>query len=379
MLFNYSSENFYQLRRNLIDYLNTHTDERLKGLIKTFLEILENDDYIEKLKRIDSFYLKFNNWQNPNDALNSNLLSNANVVLFNVYNKEVDNRFSIQDVIDSLFLVLYADFYEAEFLMTEAENQTNSFLSKYLSEMNYNADLLSIDASKRLRHLWAFIPKSVFENYFKNYVNEDTLKAVRELKENENFIKAQISANNSLKSDIETIRSELAEQKSEFNFIGLSNGFKSLKEQKIKELNGERRVYWILMLSIIGLIIYKLYWTVNYLNEPNPNLQLLIVVSISFVLMLLVVIYFFRISLVNIKSIRSQILQIDLRLTLCQFIHNYQNDTSGFRNAEIKDSLDKFEAVIFSPIVATDDKIPTTFEGIEQLSGLIGLVKGKTP
>lgn len=379
MLFNYSSENFYQLRRNLIDYLNTHTDERLKGLIKTFLEILENDDYIEKLKRIDSFYLKFNNWQNPNDALNSNLLSNANVVLFNVYNKEVDNRFSIQDVIDSLFLVLYADFYEAEFLMTEAENQTNSFLSKYLSEMDYNADLLSIDASKRLRHLWAFIPKSVFENYFKNYVNEDTLKAVRELKENENFIKAQISANNSLKSDIETIRSELAEQKSEFNFIGLSNGFKSLKEQKIKELNGERRVYWILMLSIIGLIIYKLYWTVNYLNEPNPNLQLLIVVSISFVLMLLVVIYFFRISLVNIKSIRSQILQIDLRLTLCQFIHNYQNDTSGFRNAEIKDSLDKFEAVIFSPIVATDDKIPTTFEGIEQLSGLIGLVKGKTP
>lgn len=219
MLFNYSSENFYQLRRNLIDYLNTHTDERLKGLIKTFLEILENDDYIEKLKRIDSFYLKFNNWQNPNDALNSNLLSNANVVLFNVYNKEVDNRFSIQDVIDSLFLVLYADFYEAEFLMTEAENQTNSFLSKYLSEMDYNADLLSIDASKRLRHLWAFIPKSVFENYFKNYVNEDTLKAVRELKENENFIKAQISANNSLKSDIETIRSELAEQKSEFNFI----------------------------------------------------------------------------------------------------------------------------------------------------------------
>ena len=379
MLFNYSSENFYQLRRNLIDYINTHTDERLKGLIKTFLEILENDDYIEKLKRIDSFYLKFNNWQNPNDALNSNLLSNANVVLFNVYNKEVDNRFSIQDVIDSLFLVLYADFYEAEFLMTEAENQTNSFLSKYLSEMDYNADLLSIDASKRLRHLWAFIPKSVFENYFKNYVNEDTLKAVRELKENENFIKAQISANNSLKSDIETIRSELAEQKSEFNFIGLSNGFKSLKEQKIKELNGERRVYWILMLSIIGLIIYKLYWTVNYLNEPNPNLQLLIVVSISFVLMLLVVIYFFRISLVNIKSIRSQILQIDLRLTLCQFIHNYQNDTSGFRNAEIKDSLDKFEAVIFSPIVATDDKIPTTFEGIEQLSGLIGLVKGKTP
>jgi hypothetical protein len=379
MLFNYSSENFYQLRRNLIDYLNTHTDERLKGLIKTFLEILENDDYIEKLKRIDSFYLKFNNWQNPNDALNSNLLSNANVVLFNVYNKEVDNRFSIQDVIDSLFLVLYADFYEAEFLMTEAENQTNSFLSKYLSEMDYNADLLSIDASKRLRHLWAFIPKSVFENYFKNYVNEDTLKAVRELKENENFIKAQISANNSLKSDIETIRSELAEQKSEFNFIGLSNGFKSLKEQKIKELNGERWVYWILMLSIIGLIICKLYWTVNYLNEPNPNLQLLIVVSISFVLMLLVVIYFFRISLVNIKSIRSQILQIDLRLTLCQFIHNYQNDTSGFRNAEIKDSLDKFEAVIFSPIVATDDKIPTTFEGIEQLSGLIGLVKGKTP
>ena len=222
-----------------------------------------------------------------------------------------------------------------------------------------------------LKHFWGY-------DSFRD-AQEEIIDTVKTISSSQNYINQKINETNTLKSDVNTIKQALEQQKTEFNFIGLSDGFNSLRKQKVKELNGERRVYWILMLSIIGLIIYKLYWTVNYLNEPNPNLQLLIVVSISFVLMLLVVIYFFRISLVNIKSIRSQILQIDLRLTLCQFIHNYQNDTSGFRNAEIKDSLDKFEAVIFSPIVATDDKIPTTFEGIEQLSGLIGLINKKTP
>ena len=214
---------------------------------------------------------------------------------------------------------------------------------------------------------------------FRKIISSEDFKSIKLIQDTESKIAESLKKAEDLKKDVNLLDEKLAKQKTTFNFVGLSDGFKSLKEQKIKELNGERWVYWILMLSIIGLIIYKLYWTVNYLNEPNPNLQLLIVVSISFVLMLLVVIYFFRISLVNIKSIRSQILQIDLRLTLCQFIHNYQNDTSGFRNAEIKDSLDKFEAVIFSPIVATDDKIPTTFEGIEQLSGLIGLINKKTP
>lgn len=86
--------------------------------------------------------------------------------------------------------------------------------------------------------------------------------------------------------------------------------------------------------------------------------------------------YIFHISLFNIRALKSQLLQIDLRLSLCEFISNYTEETAKMRGS-IKKSFDKFESVIFAPIVAADDKIPTTFEGIEQLTGLIGLFNKK--
>ena len=104
----------------------------------------------------------------------------------------------------------------------------------------------------------------------------------------------------------------------------------------------------------------------------------LIGLSIASIIVLFVLLYFFRISLFNIRALKSQLLQIDLRLSLCEFISNYTEETAKMRG-NAKESFDKFESVIFAPIVATDDKIPTTFEGIEQLTGLIGLVNKKTP
>jgi ABC-type multidrug transport system fused ATPase/permease subunit len=376
MIFNYSSRDFENLKSRLIEIFTLHQqDEKYKNLIGIFLKCLTDD--FDKLKYLDNSAFIFNNWKDVNNAINANLLSEENVELYNFKASREVNTFNFENIFNSFYLTLYADIYEAS--ITYDENIFDSFYNNLQRSLQLNSNKVSEYSFDKLSRLWYLIPKTIFDKYIKNHINQEIIDTVKTISSSQNYINQKINETNTLKSDVNTIKQALEQQKTEFNFIGLSDGFNSLRKQKVKELNGERRVYWILMLSIIGLIIYKLYWTVNYLNEPNPNLQLLIVVSISFVLMLLVVIYFFRISLVNIKSIRSQILQIDLRLTLCQFIHNYQNDTSGFRNAEIKDSLDKFEAVIFSPIVATDDKIPTTFEGIEQLSGLIGLVKGKTP
>jgi hypothetical protein len=37
----------------------------------------------------------------------------------------------------------------------------------------------------------------------------------------------------------------------------------------------------------------------------------------------------------------------------------------------MKPSFDKFESVIFAPLVATEDQMPATFDGLEQLTGLL--------
>ena len=121
---------------------------------------------------------------------------------------------------------------------------------------------------------------------------------------------------------------------------------------------------------IIVLILVKSTWSAYYLSINDFNSPIFIIVTISTILFLFILLYFFRISLVNVKSIKSQILQIDLRLTLCQFIHNYDSDTKDLREG-MKESFGKFESVIFSPLVATEDQMPATFDGLEQLTGLI--------
>jgi len=59
------------------------------------------------------------------------------------------------------------------------------------------------------------------------------------------------------------------------------------------------------------------------------------------------------------KNIIAQMMQLELRMALCQFIHNHADD------------YEKFENIIFSPLVSSDDKIPTTFDGMEQLAKLV--------
>ena len=89
---------------------------------------------------------------------------------------------------------------------------------------------------------------------------------------------------------------------------------------------------------------------------------------------MLICLYFYRIGLQEKRSIQSQMMQLELRMALCQFIHNYANDSEKL-HAKNKAGFEKFENIIFSPIVASDDKIPTTFDGMEQLAKLISEFK----
>ena len=80
--------------------------------------------------------------------------------------------------------------------------------------------------------------------------------------------------------------------------------------------------------------------------------------------------YFFRISHRSLENIKSQILQIEIRKSLCQFIQSY-SDFSSEANKKSPDTLKKFEAIIFSNVVGSSDKIPSTFDGIESLTNLL--------
>lgn len=86
--------------------------------------------------------------------------------------------------------------------------------------------------------------------------------------------------------------------------------------------------------------------------------------------LMLFLFYFTRVGLQHVRSVQSQMMQLELRMALCQFIHNYADDSEKLHKKNSA-GFEKFENIIFSPLVSSDDKIPTTFDGMEQLAKLV--------
>ena len=83
----------------------------------------------------------------------------------------------------------------------------------------------------------------------------------------------------------------------------------------------------------------------------------------------MILIYFFRLSYLEAKSLRTQLIQIELRLSLCAFIDSYVEYRKR-NQADIEKVLDSFDSLIFSPIQTNENNIPAMFDGIEAIAGL---------
>ncbi|MHC5879868.1 hypothetical protein ACYT69_13165, partial [Streptococcus pyogenes] len=73
-------------------------------------------------------------------------------------------------------------------------------------------------------------------------------------------------------------------------------------------------------------------------------MKVMMLVAIPTISLIAILVYYFRVLLSNYKSLQSQLLQIDLRMTLCRFIHNYSEYASDMKKQD-KGSLEKFESV----------------------------------
>lgn len=127
-------------------------------------------------------------------------------------------------------------------------------------------------------------------------------------------------------------------------------------------------------LLVLTPLIFDI-WLIDFKRAADwaPSLKDLaaLVPSASIVV---ISIYYFRVLLFNYRSAKSQLLQIDLRKTLCQFIQSYSEYSSEIK-AKDKDALARFESVIFSGIVSTEENMPSTYDGIDQISKLIATLK----
>jgi hypothetical protein len=158
-----------------------------------------------------------------------------------------------------------------------------------------------------------------------------------------------------------------------FNFVGLYEGFDNLGKQKEGEKKNLHKwliFFGILILTPFSIELYTLYTHLESIDKIKNILLLSMVPTISITA---IIIYFFRVILHNYKSVQSQLLQIDVRKTLCRFIQKYSESLAEVKME--KESLAKFENIIFSHIHSDEDKLPSTYDGIEQLGNLVKSIK----
>lgn len=270
-------------------------------------------------------------------------------------------------LLEMVIISFFVDFYELELsnLNQEIPIEILTFNQGVLT----NIHLFSDENLRLITKISLIVPNICM----KKYATNDNMTKIQTIGKNNDEIAKSLEQVEQLKQEIQTLKTYLETQKHEYNFVGLSNGFQTIQESKKGELDKETRNYHILFGAIIAVSVIKFCWLINNINEID-NMKLL-GITIGVIMFLFILLYFFRITLLNIKSIKSQLLQIDLRLTLCQFIANYGAEIEKVNEK----SRESFESVIFSPIVPTESQIPATFEGIDQLTSLIGIInKDKT-
>lgn len=175
-------------------------------------------------------------------------------------------------------------------------------------------------------------------------------------------------------SRVNKLKDSLSKYEKAFNFVGLYQGFDDLAVGKSSERDTTLR--WLKVLSFLIVLPVLLEIVIIYMHIDDISaIKDELIFSIFPVLSLSAIgIYYFRVLLFNYKSVKSQLLQIDLRKTLCKFIQHYSEYSSEIKKQD-SESLAKFENIIFSRIVTEEGNLPSTYDGIEQIGKLIKSAK----
>lgn len=172
-----------------------------------------------------------------------------------------------------------------------------------------------------------------------------------------------------------TLSDSLKKYEQAFNFVGLHQGFDELSKVKVAEVAGLK--CWTVFFGILAvcplvLELGLLYFNIDRLDELKWQFA---ISSFSFISLTVLLLYFFRIVLRRSEACKTQLLQIELRKTLCRFIQSYAGYSATIKK-DNPESLTKFENVIFSSLLSNEEKLPATFDGVEQLAQLVKAVKG---
>ncbi|WP_027469979.1 hypothetical protein [Deefgea rivuli] len=268
--------------------------------------------------------------------------------------------------LDMIFSSCFRFFLEYELTHGIDEFESQELLKFALS----NSDGFSHHAAVQIDFATKSMPLVFVKKLAKNAELVNASKLESTLQRTEDAIQKSNDSLSQREERIEALSVKLEKYETAFNFVGLYQGFDNLAKEKHKErtsLVNWLIVFGVLLFSVLGLELFVIYHNVADIEKAKSALWMAMIPSIS---LTVVLVYFFRLILVNHKAVKSQLMQIELRKTLCQFIQNYAETTSDLKGKNLE-AWSKFEAIIFSRIVSDDEKLPSAYDGMDQLSSLI--------
>lgn len=285
--------------------------------------------------------------------------------------RDFDSKKSID--IENVYSMSYRFLCEFDF-MVGAGREINIDLRSIKRQVEN--DVASMDENVKSQIIYAsYVMPANIAKEFINDANIGVFKDFEDKKTEAEKLKAQWDAEIESKRAIASeLKEKLDEYKIGFNFVGLYQGFSDMASRK------EREASWLFFsLLAMGFLILaplfvELYLAVNGLQSDKKLSIDYLYVVLPLLSIEIVLIYFFRIVLLNHRSAKAQIMQIELRKTLCQFIQSYA-DYSLVIKKQDPSALEKFENVIFSGVLLDPEKLPSTFDGLEHIGGLIKSIK----
>ncbi|KGK01406.1 MULTISPECIES: hypothetical protein [unclassified Pseudoalteromonas] len=275
--------------------------------------------------------------------------------------------------IDHIYCMSYRFLCEFDFLVGPGK-ELSMELRSLKSKIEHDSGKMDDDVRSQIIYASYVMPANIAKDFI-NDANIGVFKDFEQKKLEAEKLKEQWDGEiTSKESAANALKDKLEEYKIGFNFVGLYQGFSALAEKKAKE------AFW-LFLSLIGMGLLILAPLVTeivlsvvgiYSGKPLGMEHLLILIPVISIEIILI--YFFRVILLNHRSVKAQIMQIELRQTLCQFIQSYTGYSSEMKKQD-SSALEKFESLIFSGVLSDPEKLPSTFDGVEQIGNLIKSIK----
>lgn len=278
------------------------------------------------------------------------------------------NKERLDDICSMCFRFLFELYLSIKNDLSMEFEQARRFVFNNLEEFEH-------DAREQIEYAIRDMPI----NILKQLSNNEAIDSIKDF--NKVSAKAQELKSNwdqeieDKEKEVNRLKEALDEYKTAFNFVGLYDGFDDLAKEKNKELKGLSRGLKVMAIVVVCPIIAELVLVYLRLNDISSIKDILLVSILPTLSLAAISIYYFRVLLFNYRSIKSQLIQIELRKTLCRFIQHYSDYSQKIKEKD-KDSLAKFENIIFSGIVTEEGNLPSTYDGIEQIANLIKSAKG---